>query len=136
MSATTQSATFPFPARLKTELQFDAPLLAIVFALLLGGFVILASASISVSDNATGNPFFYLQRQLIAAAIGLGAAGLCLFIPMAAWERLGPLLLFAGLALLVVVLIPGVGYEVNGARRWVRIGIMNCRCPNRRACAS
>ena len=87
--------------------------------------MILASASISVSDNATGNPFFYLQRQLVAAAIGLGAAGLCLFIPMAAWERLGPLLLFAGLALLVVVLIPGVGYEVNGARRWVRIGIMN-----------
>ena len=125
MSATTQSATFPFPARLKTELQLDASLLAIVFALLLGGFVILASASISVSDNATGNPFFYLQRQLIAAAIGLGAAAFCLFIPMTVWERLGPLLLFAGLALLVVVLIPGVGYEVNGARRWVRVGIMN-----------
>jgi cell division protein FtsW len=122
---TSRSATFPFPARLKTELQLDTVLLSIVLALLLGGFVILASASISISENATGNPFFYLQRQLLAAAIGLGAAAFCLFVPMQVWRNLGPLMLFAGLALLVVVLIPGVGYEVNGARRWVRVGIMN-----------
>ena len=125
MTATTRSATFPFPARLKTELQLDSVLLTIVVALLLGGFVILASASISVSENATGNPFFYLQRQLVAAAIGGGAAVFCLFVPMQVWRNLGPLMLFAGLALLVVVLIPGVGYEVNGARRWVRVGVMN-----------
>jgi cell division protein FtsW len=122
---TSRAATFPFPARLKTELQLDMVLLAIALALLLGGFVILASASISISENATGNPFFYLQRQLLAAAIGLGAAAFCLFVPMQVWRNLGPLMLFAGLALLVVVLIPGVGYEVNGARRWVRVGIMN-----------
>ena len=115
----------PFPARLKTELKIDPVLLMIVTALLLGGFVILASASISVSDNAVGNPFFYLQRQLLAAAIGLAAGGVCLFIPMQLWRNLGPLMLFAGLALLVVVLVPGIGYEVNGSRRWVRIGIMN-----------
>ena len=122
---TSRAATFPFPARLKTELQIDKALLGITLALLLGGFVILASASISISENATGNPFFYLQRQLLAAAIGLGAAAFCLFVPMQVWRNLGPLMLFAGLALLVVVLIPGVGYEVNGARRWVRVGIMN-----------
>ena len=55
-----RSATFPFPARLKTSLQFDPVLLTIALTLLFGGFVILASASISVSDNATGEPFFYL----------------------------------------------------------------------------
>ena len=119
------AASMPFPARLKTELQLDIGLLAIVLALLLGGFVILASASISISDNLTDNPFFYLQRQLIAAAIGLVAAGVCLFVPMQVWRNLGPLLLLLGLALLVVVLFPGIGYEVNGARRWVRVGIMN-----------
>jgi cell division protein FtsW len=120
-----QSATFPFPARLKTELKLDPVLLTIVGTLLLGGFVILASASISISDNVAGNPFFYLQRQLLAAAIGFLAGGFCLFIPMQVWRNLGPLMLLLGLALLVVVLIPGIGYEVNGARRWVRIGIMN-----------
>jgi cell division protein FtsW len=122
---TSRAASFPFPARLKTELQLDTALLGIALALLLGGFVILASASISISENATGNPFFYLQRQLLAAGIGFGAAAFCLFVPMQVWRNLGPLMLFAGLALLVVVLIPGVGYEVNGARRWVRVGIMN-----------
>jgi len=115
----------PFPARLRTELQVDTVLLTIVLALLLGGFVILASASISISDNVAGNPFFYVQRQLLAALIGTVAGTACLFIPMQVWQNLGPLLLLLGLALLVVVLIPGVGYEVNGSTRWVRLGIMN-----------
>ncbi len=122
---TTRSATMPFPARLKTGLKLDPVLLTIVTALLFGGFVILASASISISDNAVGNPFFYLQRQLLAATIGLVAAGICLFVPMQVWQSLGLLMLFVAIALLVVVLIPGVGHEVNGSTRWVRFGIMN-----------
>jgi cell division protein FtsW len=115
----------PFPARLRTELQIDPVLLTIVLALLLGGFIVLASASISISENAVGNPFFYIQRQLLAAAIGAVAGGICLFIPMQVWRSLGPLMLFAGLALLVLVLVPGIGYEVNGSTRWMRIGFMN-----------
>ena len=122
---TARTASMPFPARLRTELQLDPVLLTLVLTLLLGGFVILASASISVSDNATHNPFYYLERQLLAAVIGAIAAGVCLFIPMQVWRNLGPLVLLLGLGLLVVVLIPGIGYEVNGARRWVRVGIMN-----------
>ena len=122
---TARNMTMPFPARLKTELKIDPVLLVIVGALLLGGFVILASASISISDNASGNPFFYIQRQLLAAMIGTIAGAICLFIPMQVWQNLGPLLLFTGLALLVVVLIPGVGYEVNGSTRWVRVGFIN-----------
>ena len=122
---TARSAMMPFPARLKTELKLDPVMLGLVLVLLLGGFVILASASITISDNATGNPFFYLERQLVAAAIGLAAGLFCLFVPMHVWQTLGPLLLIVGLALLVVVLVPGVGYEVNGATRWVRVGVMN-----------
>lgn len=120
-----RSATWPFPARMKTELQVDSVMLTIVLALLMGGFVILASASITISDSATNNPFFYVQRQLLAAAIGGAAGFVCLFIPMQVWRSLGPLVLFVGFLLLVVVLIPGIGYEVNGSTRWVRIGIMN-----------
>jgi len=122
---TTRNATMPFPVRLKTELKLDPVLLGIVLTLLLGGLVILASASITISDNATGNPFYYVERQLIAAAIGLAAGLFCLFVPMRVWQSLGPLLLLVGIALLCVVLVPGVGYEVNGSTRWVRFGVMN-----------
>ena len=122
---TTRSATTPFPARIKSELQIDPVLLTIVVALLLGGFVILASASISISDSVANNPFFYVQRQLIAAVIGTAAGFVCLLIPMQVWQKLGPLVLLVGLALLVAVLLPGLGYEVNGATRWVLAGIMN-----------
>ena len=122
---TTRSATMSFPAQLRTPLQFDPVLLVIVTSLLLGGFVILASASISVSDNAVGEPFFYVARQFVAALLGAGAGAVCLFVPMRVWRSLGPVLLLAGLALLLVVLIPGIGHEVNGSKRWVRIGFMN-----------
>ena len=122
---TIRSATWPFPARMKTELQIDSVLLTIVLALLMGGFVILASASISISDSVASNPFFYVQRQLVAAAIGGAAGFVCLFIPMNVWRSLSPLILFVGFFLLIVVLLPGIGYEVNGSTRWVRIGIMN-----------
>ena len=122
---TARTATWPFPARVRTELQIDTVLLTIVLALLLGGFVILASASISISDDATNNPFFYVQRQLIAAAIGAAAGFVCLYVPMQVWRSLSLLMLFVGLALLVVVLLPGVGHEVNGSTRWLRLGVIN-----------
>jgi len=121
----TRAAMMPFPVRLRTELKLDPVLLTLVLVLLLGGFVILASASITISDNATGNPFFYLERQLIAAAIGAAAGAFCLFVPMSVWQSLGFLMLLVAIGLLAVVLLPGVGYEVNGATRWVRFGIMN-----------
>lgn len=119
------SVTMPFPVRLKTPLKLDPVLLTIAGTLLVGGFVILTSASITVSDNAVGQPFYYVERQLIAAVIGAAAAFACLLIPMRLWQTLSPLMLLAGLALLAVVLVPGVGHEVNGAKRWVRVGIMN-----------
>ncbi|MGH8193145.1 MAG: putative lipid II flippase FtsW [Woeseiaceae bacterium] len=120
-----QSATMPFPARLRTPLQIDPVLMVIVTTLLLGGMVILASASISISDNAAGEPFFYVQRQAVAALVGGAAAYVCLRVPMEVWRKLGPLMLLLGIALLLVVLVPGVGYEVNGSTRWLRVGFMN-----------
>lgn len=121
----TSYATMPFPARLRSPLTLDPVLLTIALTLLLGGLVVLASASVAVSDDITGEPFFYLERQLVAAAIGAAAAAVCLFIPMAAWRNLGPLMLLLSFVLLIVVLLPGVGHTVNGSTRWVRVGIMN-----------
>lgn len=120
-----QSATMPFPARLRTRLQFDPVLMVIATTLFLGGMVILASASISISDNATGDPFYYVKRQAMAAAVGGIGAYVCVMVPMDLWRKLGPLMLLGGIALLLVVLVPGVGYEVNGSKRWLRIGFMN-----------
>ncbi|MEE4162672.1 MAG: putative lipid II flippase FtsW [Woeseiaceae bacterium] len=119
------SMTMPFPIRQKAPLMIDGVLLAITATLFLGGMVVLASASIAVSENAAGNAFHYLERQAIASLIGLVAGGACLFIPMSVWRTLGPLMLLAGLLMLFLVLVPGIGYEVNGSRRWIRLGIMN-----------
>ena len=119
------SITMPFPARLRTPMQIDPVLLIIAAALLCGGLVILASASMSISDNTENDPFYYVGRQAIAALIG-GAAGFaCLFIPMRIWSNIGPLMLLLGLALLLVVLVPGVGHTVNGSTRWLQFGVIN-----------
>jgi len=122
---TNQSATMPYPVRLKTEIRIDYVMLMIVLALLFGGLVILASASITISDNIADRPFFYVERQLLAAGIGGIAAFACLYIPMRVWQSLSPLMLLVGFALLCIVLVPGIGYEVNGSTRWIRFGIMN-----------
>ncbi|MCI0517474.1 MAG: FtsW/RodA/SpoVE family cell cycle protein, partial [Woeseiaceae bacterium] len=119
------SVTMPFPARLRSPLQFDHVLLTIALVLLIGGLVILASASISLSEGVGGEPFYYVERQLFAALVGAVAAFFCLLVPMHVWQSLGPLMLLLGLALLAVVLVPGVGYTVNGSTRWLRVGMMN-----------
>ena len=122
---TAGSITMPFPARLRVPLQIDPVLLTIALVLLIGGLVILASASITVSDGVAGQPFFYLERQMGAAVLGAIAAAFCVFVPMRAWQSVGPLMFLLGIALLAVVLLPGVGYTVNGSTRWLRIGVMN-----------
>ncbi|HZW58759.1 MAG TPA: putative lipid II flippase FtsW [Woeseiaceae bacterium] len=119
------SATMPFPARLRTPLRLDPVLLAFATSLLLGGLVIMASASVSVSDDLTGNAFFYVERQAVAAVMGGIAACACLYIPMQFWRSVGPLLLLAALLLLTLVLLPGFGQTVNGSTRWLRVGVMN-----------
>jgi len=120
-----QSITMPFPARLRTPLAIDGVLLGVGLTLLLSGLVILATSSISMADNLVGDPFYYVKRQGVAVLIGAAGAFACLHIPTAAWRSIGFLLLLIGLALLVVVLLPGVGHTVNGSTRWVRVGIMN-----------
>ena len=115
----------PFPARMRTQLQLDPVLLGIAMTLLLGGMVILASASISIADNATNDPFYYVGRQALAALVGTVAGFICLLVPMHFWRSVGPLMLLLGLAMLLVVLLPGVGHTVNGSTRWLRFGALN-----------
>ncbi|MEN8179050.1 MAG: putative lipid II flippase FtsW [Pseudomonadota bacterium] len=104
---------------------FDYGLLAAALILLCFGLVMVASASMSASDRLTGSPFFYVYRHLFAIGLGLLGALACFRLSMQQWNRLGPVLVFVGLVLLLLVLIPGVGKTVNGATRWIPLGVFN-----------
>ena len=101
-------------------------ILLLQIAALLGiGLTMIASASVAIADRDLGEPAYYLLRQLSYVGLGLGAAWIVWQIPLAVWQRLGPLMLMVALLLLVVLLIPGVGRTVNGATRWLMIGPFN-----------
>jgi cell division protein FtsW len=99
--------------------------LSLILLLLGFGLVMLTSASISVADNSMGQPFYYLLQQLLAVAIGGTAAFLTLRTPTEYWQRVAPFLLIVAILMLVAVLVPGVGREVNGSTRWLSIAGVN-----------
>lgn len=103
----------------------DGVLIVLVVSLLGIGLVMVASASISIADSKTSTPFFYLYRQMIAAALGLIAVMVIFKIRLVYWEKSGMLLLALSFAMVIMVLIPGVGKTVNGSTRWIPIGILN-----------
>ncbi len=107
---------------------FDFSVLAVSLALAMFGLLMVYSASIALADGpryANYGRYYFVLRHGLFAGIGIIAA-LCAFsIPMRVWEKLAiPLFLFC-LLLLLIVLIPGVGREVNGARRWLPLGPVN-----------
>ena len=104
---------------------WDPWLLGSVTALLLLGCVMVYSASISISARLTGNSLHYLIRHLASVAIGVLGMQIVMRTRASYWERLGPFLLLAGIAMLVVVLLPGLGVRVNGSSRWIPLGIVN-----------
>jgi len=111
--------SFALPHARSRRLLLDPVMIVAVVGLLLLGLTMVTSASITVAESSVGDPFFYLKRQLFAIALGLVAAGVAISVPLAVWQRLAlPLLVFA-FALLVAVLIPGIGNKVNGSRRWL-----------------
>jgi cell division protein FtsW len=107
------------------RLVLDGWVIGPVLALLLIGLVMVASASIGVSEKETGQAFYYFQKQLTFVVVGLVAAVAALAVPSRLWEQRSGVLLVAAFVLLALVLVPGIGHEVNGARRWVRLGFMN-----------
>ena len=112
-----------------TDVKRQAPLadydhaLVWVAALLLGlGTVMVYSASIAIAEGsrATGNqPMYYLLRHTIFIAVSIVLAVIAFQIPLRVWQRAAPYLFLFGLALLALVLAPGIGREVNGSRRWL-----------------
>ena len=104
----------------------DWRLIGLLLLMIGFGLVVLQSASITFAESRYGDPFFFLKRQLVAVALGAAiATWIVLRLTLEDLERLAPLICLAVLVGLIVVLIPGVGHEVNGARRWIRFGVMN-----------
>lgn len=89
------------------------------------GLVMVYSASVATADAERFTGFrahYFLVRHGVYLAVGLTIAYLAFRVPIRVWQAAAPWLFVAGLALLVAVLIPGIGREVNGARRWIGLG--------------
>lgn len=102
----------------------DGPLCAAVALLMAWGLVMVASASVAQAEKMVGEPLYYFWRQITFVGVGGGAALLVYLVPMHVWERRGSLLAVLALAVLFVVLIPGLGVKVNEARRWLDFGVL------------
>lgn len=98
---------------------FDSTLICAVVGLIAVGTIMVTSASVSIVD---GEPLYYLGRHVGALGVGLAGLALVVMVPTDLWYRLNWLLLVAGLALLVLVLVPALGHTVNGSRRWLLVG--------------
>lgn len=100
----------------------DVKLLIVAMILLTIGLVMVGSASISIADKQLSDPFYYFYRQLSFALLGIASAYIVFRIPLSVWEMSGPWLIIASMVLLVMVFIPGLGREVNGSVRWLKLG--------------
>ena len=123
MNATTLS--FGTRARERMPFAWDCWTLGLVASLLLVGLIMVTSASMSIAARDLGNPFYFLERQFVFALVGVLFAWCITRVPSELWDKYSLVLLLFGLALLLLVLIPGIGAMVNGARRWLRIGPLN-----------
>ncbi len=123
MYTATRSPITPSPPA-----EFDRTLVWLTLLLLGLGMVMVYSASIAIAEagRATGNQAtFYLTRHAVFVAISVLAGLIAFQIPTRVWQRFALHLFLAGLVLLLLVLIPGIGREVNGARRWIPLVVFN-----------
>ncbi|UGA54353.1 cell division protein FtsW [Vibrio sp. VB16] len=105
------------------EVLFDRQLVWISLCLMLVGLVMVTSASFPISTRLTEQPFHFMLRHGVFLCLALSVSAVVLQIPLEKWLRYSTLLLSASIVLLVIVLI--AGKSVNGASRWISLGIFN-----------
>ena len=101
--------------------KIDLILLSLFFVLSFSGLLILASASVHFSDSIYGNPSAIFNRQLFYFFLGLFGLLIFFILPLNFWSSYDRLLITLGFILLLLVFVPGIGFEVNGANRWIRV---------------
>jgi cell division protein FtsW len=121
------TATMGYGVRARERMPFawDFVTLGLAASLLLIGLVMVTSASMSIAAKDLGNPFYFLERQFVFGLAGVVFAWVVTRVPSELWDKYSMPLLCLGVLLLVLVLIPGIGATVNGARRWLRVGPIN-----------
>ena len=109
-------------------MEYDQLLVWAVLSLMLIGLVMVYSASITLADGpkyANYSINFFLVRHVISLVIAAGVGVWVFKIPTKMWDRYSPLIFGFTVLLLIAVLIPGIGKGVNGAKRWIPLGLMN-----------
>ena len=101
--------------------KLDFVLLTLFLVLGFFGLLILSSASAHFSDSIYGNPSAIFNRQFFYFILGIIGLFACFFVPLNFWSSYDRLFITFGILLLFSVFIPGIGIEVNGANRWIRI---------------
>jgi len=110
------------------EMGFDQPLVWVVLGLMAWSLVMVFSASIALPDNPRFGNYsttHFVVRHGFSIVMGSVAALIAFQIPLRTWERMAPWLFLASIVLLMLVLIPFIGKGVNGARRWIPLGVIN-----------
>lgn len=102
----------------------DRALIISVCLLLAFGLVMMTSASIEIASSENGDAFYYLKKQLVFMVMGFVAASAIYMLPLKLYQEWDIFLLFSAVSLLALVLVPGVGREVNGSTRWLNLGFM------------
>jgi cell division protein FtsW len=121
----------PFAVKTRTpppQAQFDELLIWVLIGLLALGLVMVYSASIATAEanKFTGyQPTYYLLRHGMFITAGLFIGLFAFQVPVQIWQTYAPYLFLVGAALLVLVLVPGIGREVNGSRRWLSLFVIN-----------
>ena len=109
-------------------MEYDQPLVWVTLLLLLVGLVMVYSASVSLPDSpkyANYKTHHFLLRQSVFVCIGLLMGLLAFRVKIEQWQKAAPMLFIGAVALMILVLIPGIGKGVNGARRWIGFGGIN-----------
>lgn len=107
---------------------FDQSLFWTVFGLLCWGLVMVYSASVALPDSPKYDNYaqwHFVLRHVLSIAVGTVCAFVAFQVPIHRWQEISPYLFLVSLVLLMLVLIPFIGKGVNGARRWISLGIMS-----------
>lgn len=108
--------------------ELDGLILWVPILLMLGGLVMVYSSSIALPDSSKYKEYsryHFVTRHVLSLCMGLMIAFVAFKVPTKTWEKLAPLAFVLVLFLLFLVLVPGVGKGVNGARRWLPMGFIN-----------
>jgi len=108
--------------------EYDHTLVWAAVLLLALGLVMVYSSSIAIAEGSriTGHqPMYYLMRHGVFLALSTLLATVAFQFPLRFWQQMAPYLFLLGAGLLTLVLVPGVGREVNGSQRWLSLYVFN-----------